>query len=108
MEWNLFKYSLPFGSSGAGPETTFLTRSQEMPTLLGCGPHFVLAAQSCLTLHNPMDCSWPGFSVHGILIFLVAQMDHTFCKNLKAGLHKYFLLSCAPDSPRNTLNLLSL
>ena len=24
-------------------------------------------AQSCLTLCNPMDCSLPGFSVHGIL-----------------------------------------
>ena len=27
----------------------------------------VLASQSCLTLCNPMDCSPPGFSVHGIL-----------------------------------------
>ena len=24
-------------------------------------------AQSCLTLSNPMDCSLPGSSVHGIL-----------------------------------------
>ena len=23
-------------------------------------------AQSCLTLSNPMDCSPPGFSIHGI------------------------------------------
>ena len=23
--------------------------------------------QLCLTLHNPMDCSLPGSSVHGIL-----------------------------------------
>ena len=27
----------------------------------------VLVTQSCLTLCNPMDCSPPGFSVHGIL-----------------------------------------
>ena len=27
----------------------------------------VLAAQSCPTLCNPMDCSPPGSSVHGIL-----------------------------------------
>ena len=27
----------------------------------------VLVAESCLTLCNPMDCSPPGFSVHGIL-----------------------------------------
>ena len=26
----------------------------------------VKVAQSCLTLRNPMDCSLPGFSVHGI------------------------------------------
>ena len=28
---------------------------------------FVLVAQSCLTLCNPVDCSPPGSSVHGIL-----------------------------------------
>ena len=28
---------------------------------------YVLVAQSCLTLCSPMDCSSPGFSVHGIL-----------------------------------------
>ena len=27
----------------------------------------VLVAQMCLTLNDPMDCSPPGFSVHGIL-----------------------------------------
>ena len=26
----------------------------------------VLVAQSCPTLHSPMDCSLPGSSVHGI------------------------------------------
>ena len=26
-----------------------------------------VCVQSCLTLHNPMDCSPPGSSVHGIL-----------------------------------------
>ena len=43
----------------------------------GVGCHFLLqcmkvkreseVAQSCPTLHNPMDCSLPGSSVHGIL-----------------------------------------
>ena len=28
---------------------------------------YVLAAQSCPTLYNPMDCSPPGSSAHGIL-----------------------------------------
>ena len=26
-----------------------------------------MCAKSCLTLYDPMDCSPPGFSVHGIL-----------------------------------------
>ena len=43
----------------------------------GVGCHFLLqcmkvkreseVAQSCPTLHNPMDCSLPGSSIHGIL-----------------------------------------
>ena len=43
----------------------------------GVGCHFLLhcmkvkseseVVQSCLTLSNPMDCSLPGSSVHGIL-----------------------------------------
>ena len=42
----------------------------------GVGCHFLLqcmkvkseseVTQSCLTLSDPMDCSLPGFSVHGI------------------------------------------
>ena len=42
----------------------------------GVGCHFLLqcmkvtseseVAQSCLTLRDPMDCSLPGFSIHGI------------------------------------------
>ena len=27
----------------------------------------LLVAQSCLTLCDPVDCSFPGFSVHGVL-----------------------------------------
>ena len=33
--------------------------------LVGSGPvQFILVAQSCLTLCNPMDCTMPGFPVH--------------------------------------------
>ena len=32
-----------------------------------CVSAYVLVAQSCLTLYDPMDSSLPGFSVHGIL-----------------------------------------
>ena len=33
----------------------------------------VLATQSCLTLCDPMNCSPPGFSVHGILQALILE-----------------------------------
>ena len=49
----------------------------------GVGCHFLLqcmkmkseseATQSCLTLSNPMDCSLPGSSIHGILQARVLQ-----------------------------------
>ena len=29
-------------------------------------PNVCSVTQSCLTLYNPMNCSPPGFSVHGI------------------------------------------
>ena len=48
-------------------------------------------AQSCLTLHDPMDCSLPGSSVHGISqarvlewvavqFSSIAQLCLTFCE----------------------------
>ena len=50
-------------------------------TRVGC--HFLLqcmkvkseseVSQSCLTLHDPMDCSLPGFSVHGIFQAIVLE-----------------------------------
>ena len=30
-------------------------------------------AQSCLTLYNPMDCSLPGSSVHGIFQTIILE-----------------------------------
>ena len=51
----------------------------------GVGCHFLLQcmkvkseseiAQSCLTLSNPMDCSSPGSSVHGIFQARVLEWD---------------------------------
>ena len=48
------------------------SQSESVPTSAkctktGCSAARCLVAQSCLTLCNPMDCSPPGFSVHGIL-----------------------------------------
>ena len=33
----------------------------------------VLGVQSCLTLCDPIDCNWPGSSVHGILQARILQ-----------------------------------
>ena len=51
----------------------------------GMGCHFLLqcikvkseseVAQSCLTLHDPMDCSPPGSSIHGIFQARVLEWD---------------------------------
>ena len=53
----------------------------------GVGGHFLLqcikvkseseVAQSCLTLPNPMDCSLPGSSVHGIFQARVLEWGAT-------------------------------
>ena len=58
-------------------QPTRLSRPWDSPGKnTGVGCHFLLqcmkvksqseVAQSCLTLHDPMDCSPPGSSVHGI------------------------------------------
>ena len=62
--------------------TPWMAAHQASPSLdspgkdTGLGCHFLLqcikvkseseVAQSCPTLHDPMDCSLPGSSVHGI------------------------------------------
>ena len=57
---------------GASVSSAHLTRAH-LPVLpgakgdLGCLHVLCLVAQSCPTLCNPMDCSLPGASVHGIL-----------------------------------------
>ena len=43
----------------------------------------VLVAQSCPTLYNPMDCSLPGSSVHGIL---QAKILELFATSLLQGI----------------------
>ena len=60
-----------------GPQPTRLLRPLDSPGKnTGVGCHFLLqcmkveseseVAQSCPTLSNPMDCSLPGSSIHGI------------------------------------------
>ena len=45
-------------------------------------------AQSCLTLSNPMDCSLPGSSVHGIFQARVLEwVAIAFSAEVQRGLH---------------------
>ena len=46
-------------------------------------------AQSCLTLRDPMDCSLPGFSIHGIFQARVLEWDFPSCCQMFK-----FLISC--------------
>ena len=63
----------PLGIEGTRVQLTALEKLvlklQGMPHLQ-CSAYAVLClvAQSCTTLCNPMDCSLPGSSVHGILL----------------------------------------
>ena len=60
----------------------------------GLGCHFLFqcmkvksareVAQSCLTLHNPMDCSLPGSSIHGI--FQARVLENISIKGKLGGL----------------------
>ena len=61
-------------------------------------------AQSCPTLHDPMDCSLPGSSVHGIFQVRVLDwewgtINHVTCKIIgKSNLHAVFNYLGALDS----------
>ena len=47
--------------------TSLWFRKSEMGPHIVCMCVCVLVAQSCLILCDPVDCSLPGSSVHGIL-----------------------------------------
>jgi len=49
--------------------------------------HACLVAQSCLSLCDPMDCSPPGFSVHGILQARILDWVAISFSNLVLSLH---------------------
>ena len=70
----------------------------------GVGCHFLLqcmkvksereVTQSCLTLHNPMDCSLPGSSVHGICQARVLECSAIAFSN-QTQIHNHGLESSA-------------
>ena len=86
------------------PQPTRLPRPWDSPGKnTGVGCHFLLqcmkvkseseVAQSCLTLRDPMDCSLPGSSIHGIfqakvLEWVAIAFSDLFSKN------RYLLTLC--------------
>ena len=90
----------------------------------GVGCHFLLqcrkvkseseVAQSCLSLSDPMDCSLPGSSVHGIFLAKVLEWGAiafsvnyliqfnfwtTNLKTINLGLEDFLLYKCSWPSP---------
>ena len=50
-------------------------------------------AQLCLTLSDPMDCSLPGFSIHGIFQARVLEWEKKKKKSTGVGCHCLLQLS---------------
>ena len=80
----------------------------------GVGCHFLLqcmkvkseseVAQSCLTLSDPVDCSLPGSSIHGVCqarvlewVAIVGGEDHKRAGEMSSGTDSFTVLSIAPD-----------
>ena len=57
-------------------------------------------AQLCLTLHDPMDCSLPGSSVHGIFQARVLEwVAIAFSgRNMRLSFNHFFVLKTVPYS----------
>ena len=67
----------------------------------GVGCHFLLqcmtvnseseVAQSCLTLSDPMDCSLPGSSIHGIFQARLLEWGAIDCLEITCWLHAFLI-----------------
>ena len=70
-----------------------------------------LVAKSCLTLCDPMDCSPPGSSVHGISQARIVEWDAIFFTRRSSQIRDQTCISCitggfftteSPGKPSNT------
>ena len=86
---------------------------------IGVGCHILLhcvkvkseseVAQSCLTLSDPMDCSLPGFSVHGIFQARVLEWGAiAFSYSLLAYRKKLFFLNSLLAYRKTIFKILTL
>ena len=58
---------------------------------------YVLVTQSCLTLFDPMDCSLPGSSVHGILQARILEWVAIPFSRESSRLRDWTRVSCTAD-----------
>ena len=98
--WIIWFYS-PNDSSGVHPSIKPILQmerpyrvTKQIHGWVRAHPHFsptayssclkvkLLLAQSCLTLCNPMNCSLPGSSVHGILQVRILECFHTLLQEI--------------------------
>ena len=64
-------------------------------------------AQSCPTLSDPMDCSLPGSSTHGIFQFVVIHTVKGFGIVNEAEVDVFLEFSCFFCDPMDVGNLIS-
>ena len=62
-------------------------------------------AQLCLTLCDPMDCSSPGFSVHGIFQVRILEWVSIFCSRGSFCCRDQTCISCVSHTGRQILYL---
>ena len=73
-----------------------------LSTLVNSNAHACVVSQSCLTFCDPMDCSPPGSSVHGVLQarilewIVIAFLQGIFL-NQGPNLHLWHFLHCQAD-----------
>ena len=56
--------------------------------------YLCLILHLCLTLHSPMDYSWPGFSVHGIISMRILEWVVIYSSRESSLLRDQTLISC--------------
>ena len=88
-------------------QTTSLPHPWDSPGKnTGVGCHFLLqcmkvkseseVTQSCLTLRDPMDCSLPGSSIHGIFQARVLEWGAIVFSDFESLVHTNLGLLCLP------------
>ena len=98
-------------------QPTRLPRPWDSPDkITGVGCHFLLQcvkvksereiAQSCQTLHDPIDCSLPGSSIHGIfqarVLEWIAIAFPITCLSIKLLLSDLLSSNLSPNQKKNT------